>query len=123
MSDVLSLHLPLTASTRGLIDADALGRLPDGAVLVNTSRGGIVDEVALVAALRSGRLAAAGLDVFDDEPLPADDPLTTAPNVVLAPHVAWLTVPSLERHCRIAIENCRRLHDGVPLLHEVPPED
>jgi phosphoglycerate dehydrogenase-like enzyme len=122
-SEILSLHLPLTPDTQHLIDAAALARLPDGAVLVNTSRGGIVDEAALVTALRNGKIAAAGLDVFTDEPLPADDRIATAPNVVLAPHVAWLTGPSLDRHCRVAIENCRRLHDGVPLLHEVLPED
>jgi phosphoglycerate dehydrogenase-like enzyme len=118
-SDILSLHLPLTAETAGIVDAAALARLRPGAILVNTARGGLVDEAALVAALREGRLLAAGLDVFADEPLPADHPLLRLPNVVLAPHLAWLTAETLERSLVVAIENCRRLGAGMPLLHRV----
>ncbi len=85
-SDVLSLHLPHTEATENLLDARALDRMPEGAILVNTARGGLVDEAALAERLRSGRLGGAGLDVFREEPLPADHPLLDAPNLALAPH-------------------------------------
>ncbi len=85
-SDVLSLHAPHTEATENLLDAAALDRMPQGAILVNTARGGLVDESALAARLRDGRLVGAGLDVFREEPLPADHPLTRAPRLVLAPH-------------------------------------
>jgi D-3-phosphoglycerate dehydrogenase len=87
-SDYLSVHVPLTAETRHLINAERLAALRPHAALLNASRGPIVDTDALLAALDSGRLAWAGLDVYEDEPLPADSPLRTAPNVVLTPHVA-----------------------------------
>lgn len=118
-SDIVSLHLPLTPDTEGLIGAAALRSMKPGAVLVNTSRGGLVDEPALVAALRSGRLRAAGLDVVAAEPAAAGNPLFALPNVVVAPHVAWLTPETLDRSLGIAFENCRRLRDGEALLHRV----
>jgi (S)-sulfolactate dehydrogenase len=90
-ADAVSLHVPLTPATRRLIDAARIGRMKPGAVLVNSARGGIVDEAALVAALRSGRLAGAALDVFEHEPLPAGSPLAGVPNLVLTPHVAGVT--------------------------------
>lgn len=119
VSDILSLNAPATEQTRGLFDTAAFSKLKPGAVLVNTARGELVDEVALVAALKSGRLGGAGLDVFAQEPLPADHPLLALPNVVLAPHVAWLTPETLDRSLSVAIENCLRLQDGRPLLHQV----
>jgi D-3-phosphoglycerate dehydrogenase len=88
-SEVVSVHLRLSPESTGLLDASRLGRLPPGAVLVNTARGAIVDEAALVGALHSGRLGGAGLDVFASEPLAAGHPLRAAPNVVLTPHVGW----------------------------------
>lgn len=118
-SDVVSLHVPLTPATESLIDAAALARMKPGAVLVNTARGGLVDQAALVAALTSGRLAAAGLDVFVHEPAGADNPLFRLDNVVVAPHVAWLTTGTFDRSFARAAENCRRLRDGSPLLHRV----
>ena len=118
-SDVVSLHLPLTADTARLIDAAALARMKPGAVLVNTARGGLVDQAALTAALASGHLAAAGLDVFATEPENPADPLFTLPNVVVAPHVAWLTTGTFERSFALAAENCRRLRAEQPLLHQV----
>jgi phosphoglycerate dehydrogenase-like enzyme len=118
-SDVVSLHIPETAETRGLINAAAIARMKPGAVLVNTARGGLVDQAALVAALQSGHLAAAGLDVFGAEPLDPMDPLLGLPNVVLAPHVAWLSTGTFARSFSIAAENCRRLQGNEALLNRV----
>jgi len=94
-ADIVTLHLPLTAETRHLLDAEAFGRMRPGAVLVNTCRGGLVDETALLAALAGGRLGAAYLDVFESEPLPAASPLRTAERVVLSPHAAWYSPTAL----------------------------
>ncbi|HLR99680.1 MAG TPA: 2-hydroxyacid dehydrogenase [Mycolicibacillus parakoreensis] len=118
-SDIVSLHLPLTESTHHLLDADALGLLRPDAVLVNTARGPIVDEVALTEALRTGRLAAAGLDVFDTEPVAADNPLLALGNVVVSPHVTWYTADTMRRYLATAIDNCRRLADGRDPAHVV----
>ncbi|MBN9509546.1 MAG: 2-hydroxyacid dehydrogenase [Alphaproteobacteria bacterium] len=118
-SDVVSLHLPLTAKTERIMDAAAFAQMKSGAVLVNTARGGLVDHAALVAALESGRLGAAGLDVFAQEPPAPDDPLFAFPNVVVAPHVAWLTTGTFDRALAKAAENCRRLAQGKRLLHQV----
>ncbi|MEE6178770.1 2-hydroxyacid dehydrogenase [Mycobacterium sp. 050134] len=120
-SDIVSLHLPLTAQTHHLLGRDALDRMKPSAVLVNTSRGAVVDESALVDALRGGRLAAAGLDVFDAEPVAADNPLLGLDNVVLTPHVTWCTVDTMRRYLTEAVDNCRRLRDGEPLAHLVTP--
>ena len=96
-SDVVSLHLPLDDSTRGLLGRERLGRMKHDAVLVNTARGGIVDEAALAAMLREGRLGGAALDVFEHEPLAAGSPLAGAPRLLLTPHIAGVTVESNER--------------------------
>lgn len=96
-ADVVSLHLPLTASTRGLVDASRIAAMRPGAILVNTSRGGIVDEAALASALHAGRLGGAALDVFEHEPLPAGSPLAGAPRLLLTPHIAGLTSESNAR--------------------------
>lgn len=119
VSDILSLHAPATPDTRGRFDAAAFDALRPGAILVNTARGELVDEPALVSALTSGRLRGAGLDVFAHEPLASDHPLFALPNVVLAPHVAWLTPETLERSLSVAMDNCQRLGDGRPLIHQV----
>ncbi len=118
-SDIVSLHLPLTDDTRGLLDRAALARMKPGAVLTNTSRGAVVDEGALVDALRDGRLGGAGLDVFDVEPVAADNPLLGLDNVVLTPHVTWYTVDTMQRYLVEAVANCRRLRDGKQLAHVV----
>ena len=118
-SDIVSLHLPLTDATAGLLGRDALAAMKPDAVLVNTSRGPIVDEAALVDALRGGRLAAAGLDVFATEPVPADNPLLGLPNVVLTPHVTWYTADTMRRYLEFAVDNCERLRDGRDLAHVV----
>lgn len=117
--DIVSLHLPLTAQTHHLLDRDALARLKPTAVLVNTSRGAVVDEAALVDALRGGRLAAAGLDVFEREPVAPDNRLLELDNVVLTPHVTWYTADTMRRYLTEAIANCRRLRDGEPLANVV----
>jgi len=96
-SDAVTLHVPLTGETRHLIDAARIGRMKPGAVLVNSARGGVVDEAALVAALRAGRLGGAALDVFEHEPVPAGSPLAGVPNLVLTPHVAGVTRESNAR--------------------------
>jgi phosphoglycerate dehydrogenase-like enzyme len=89
------------------------------AVLVNTSRGPIIDEAALVDALSAGRLAAAGLDVFGVEPVAADDPLLALDNVVLTPHVTWYTADTMRRYLGEAVDNCKRLRDGRDLVNLV----
>jgi phosphoglycerate dehydrogenase-like enzyme len=118
-ADVVSLHLPLTDDTADLIDAAAFARMKLGAVLINTARGGLVDQPALTEALASGRLAGAGLDVFVDEPHDKSEALFHLPNVVLTPHIAWLTTGTFDRSFVLAAENCRRLAAGEPLLHRV----
>lgn len=118
-SDIISLHLPLTEQTTGLIDRDALARMKPTALLVNTSRGPIVDEAALIEALQSGRLAAAGLDVFAEEPVDPTNPMLALDNVVLTPHVVWYTRDTMGRYLAEAIDNCRRLRDGKALRNVV----
>jgi phosphoglycerate dehydrogenase-like enzyme len=118
-SDIVSLHLPLTPDTHHLLNRDAIARMKPNAVLVNTSRGAVVDEGALVDALRHGRLAAAGLDVFEAEPVAPDNPLLTLDNVVLTPHVTWYTADTMQRYLAEAVANCRRLRDGQPLANVV----
>ena len=93
-ADVVTLHVPLVASTRHLIDAARLARMKPGAILINTSRGGVVDEAALAAALSGGTIGGAALDVFEQEPLPAGSPLASCPNLLLTPHIAGVTAES-----------------------------
>lgn len=97
MSDVVSLHVPLVESTRGLFSAERIASMKPGAVLVNTARGGIVDELALAAALRSGHLGGAAIDVFEHEPLPASRHFEGCPKLLLTPHIAGVTAESNER--------------------------
>lgn len=118
-SDIVSLHVPLTEQTRHMIDAQALAAMKPGAILVNTARGALVDEAALVRSLASGHLGGAGLDVFDQEPVGAGNPLLQMPNVVVTPHLAWLTAQTLERSFAIAVDNCTRLREGRALRHEI----
>jgi phosphoglycerate dehydrogenase-like enzyme len=122
-SDFLSLHLPLTPETRGLINRTTLARMKPGAVLINTSRGGLVCEADLVSALESKRLAGAGLDVFEQEPPPADHPLLRMENVVLTPHGAGVDILSLGDMARSAAEAVASLSRGEwPTEKVVNPE-
>ena len=118
-SDVVSLHLPLTEQTRHLLSAKTLGRMRPGSVVVNVSRGGLVDELALVDALRSGHIAGAALDVFAQEPLPADHPLRDAPNLIMTPHVAWRSNTSLGALQQGAVDRARRALAGEALVDVV----
>lgn len=113
-ADVISLHLPLTPQTRGLLGREELARMKPTAILVNTARGGLVDEEALVEALREGRLYGAGLDVFAVEPLPPDHPLTRLENVVLAPHTGALSPEAAQRGVEMAVENLALWLQGRP---------
>jgi D-3-phosphoglycerate dehydrogenase len=118
-SDIVSLHLPLSDETRGLVSADVLQRMRRGAIVVNVSRGGLVDEVALADALTSGQIAGAGLDTFSTEPLPADHPLRDAPNTILTPHIAWRSNQSTGALQAGAVERVRRVLTGQPLIDVV----
>ena len=116
---MVSLHIPETQENRRLIHKAAIAHMKPGAVPVNTARGGLVDQAALVAALQSGHLGAAGLGVFAAEPLDPAATLLGLPNVVLAPHIAWLSTGTFARSFSIAAENCLRLKRGEAFLHRV----
>ena len=118
-ADWLLLACPLTDRTRGLVDAAALALLPPGARLVNVSRGEVVDEPALIDALRAGALSGAYLDVFAHEPLPADSPLWDMPNVIVTPHTAGHSDGNEARVAALFLDNLRRWHAGQPLLNRV----
>ncbi|MGI8415253.1 MAG: D-2-hydroxyacid dehydrogenase, partial [Nakamurella sp.] len=113
--------VPLTDQTRGMIGATAIDRMHSGAVLVAVGRGGVVDEAALVQALRQGRLAGAALDVFAEDPLPVDSPLWDLPNVLLSPHSAELSQQQTERIVAVFTENLRRYLAGDELLGPIEP--
>ena len=114
-SDVVSIHLVLSERTRGLIGARELGLMKRGAYLVNTSRGPIVDEAALIRALQDGTIAGAGLDVFDEEPLPRDHPFRRLPNIVITPHLGYVTEETYRIFYGQAVEDIKAYLDGTPL--------
>jgi len=118
-ADIVSLHLPVTPATRNILDAAAIARMRPGAVLVNTARGGLLDEAALAAALRSGHLLAAGLDVFEQEPPPADHPLLGLQNVVLTPHISAGTRDAFEEKLTAALGNVEAFFAGRPIRNAV----
>lgn len=119
-ADVVVLCVPLTPQTRRLVDADFLGRMRDGGLLVNVARGAVVDTDALVAEVTSGRLSAA-LDVTDPEPLPAGHPLWTAPGVLVTPHVGGNSTAFQPRAEQLIVDQLRRFAAGEPLHHQVDP--
>jgi D-3-phosphoglycerate dehydrogenase len=114
-ADFLSIHLVLSERTRGLIAGAELVQMKPTAALINTSRGPIVDEAALVAALRVGVIAAAGLDVYDREPLPAGHPLTTLPNVVLLPHLGYVSEDGMRHMYGQVVEDIAAFLAGTPI--------
>jgi phosphoglycerate dehydrogenase-like enzyme len=116
-ADVLAIAAPFTPQTAGLIDGRRVGLLPQGALVVAISRGGILDEAALLEGLRSGRLAGAGLDVFAEEPLPADSPLWDVPNLLVSPHCSGSSWQTRERVWSITADNVRRFLAGEPLVN------
>jgi phosphoglycerate dehydrogenase-like enzyme len=118
-ADIVSLHIPLTNETRGIIDAAALAKMKPGAVLVNTARGPVVEQAALVAALESGHLGAAGLDVYEQEPVRAGHPLARFPNVVLTPHIAAATRDTYAAKMQGVFSNIARFHAGTPMRDQV----
>jgi phosphoglycerate dehydrogenase-like enzyme len=113
-ADIISLHVPLTSDTRRLINEGTLSKFKDGTFLINTSRGPVVDNIALANALKSGKLGGAALDVFDPEPLPDDHPLMQAPNTLFTPHIGARTHIALERMNDVVDDVIRVLQDQPP---------
>ena len=118
-SDFVSLHTPLTKATHHLIDATALRKMKPTAFLINTARGGLVDQQALAQALHDDTIAGAALDVTDPEPLPPDDPLLAAPNLIVVPHIGSATKRTRARMADLAVDNLLAGLDGLPLPHQV----
>ncbi len=114
-SDVVSLHCPLNDDTKGLVNARRIAAMKDGAMLLNTARGAVVDDRALADALNSGKLAGAGLDVMTTEPPKADNPLLTAKNCVITPHIAWAPLEARRRLMKICEDNVRAFVEGTPI--------
>src|SRR5262249_13347865 len=121
-SDFVSLHTPLRPTTRYLIGAEQLEKMKPSALLINTARGAVVDQQALVEALRLRRIAGAGLDVFEVEPLPLSDPLLTLDNVVLLPHIGSASIATRTKMAVLAAENLAAGLQGLPLPHPVNPD-
>ena len=115
VSDVISLHCPLFPETRGLINRETIAKMKDGAILLNTSRGPLIDDRALSEALKSGKLYAAGADVAAVEPIAADNPLLGLPNMILTPHIAWATLEARTRLLDIAAKNAQAFLWGEPV--------
>jgi len=121
-ADFISIHLPLTPETRGLLGREAFAQMRDGVVLVNSARGGIVDEAALVEGLGEGRITAAALDVFDTEPLEPGSPLLEAPNLILTPHIGSASVATRSRMAELAVDNLLEALAGRSMLRCANPE-
>ena len=114
-SDIISLHCPLTAENTGMINEDAIAKMKDGAILINTARGPLVDEAALAAALKSGKLRGAACDVVSAEPMAATNPLKDAPNCIVTPHMAWAPIESRMRIQSCTARSIRAFLDGHPI--------
>lgn len=118
-SDIVSLHAALTSDTEKMINQTSLSSMKDGAILVNAGRGALIDETVVYEALVSGKLGAAGFDVFTQEPVNEDNPLLTLDNVVLSPHLGWLTTETLDRSVEVAAKNSIAIRDDTPLAFRV----
>lgn len=114
-SDVISLHCPLFPENQGMINRESVGRMKDGVILLNTSRGLLVDEEALAEALKGGKILGAGLDVVSAEPVKADNPLLGCDNCIITPHIAWAPRESRQRLMDIAVDNLRAFCQGKPV--------
>jgi phosphoglycerate dehydrogenase-like enzyme len=114
-ADVITIHMPLSPASRGIVGADDLARMKPTAYLINTSRGPLVDEDALVAALRARRIAGAGLDVYDTEPLPVDHPLRSLPNTLLLPHIGYVTTDNYRAWYGEVVDDIVAWTDGAPI--------
>lgn len=114
VSDIVTLHCPLNAATEKIINGHSISLMKDGATLINTARGGLVDEEALRAALESGKLSAAGVDVISEEPMKPDNPLLGAKNCLITPHIAWVPLETRRRLLKIAAENLKGFLEGNP---------
>ena len=120
-SDIVTLHTLLNPKTQGMMSTREFGMMKSSAVLINTCRGGVVDEMALIRALRDDEIAGAGLDVFEQEPTPKDNPLLTMDNVVVTPHMASVAVETWPRNAAFAMENIARMLRGGELKSLVVP--
>lgn len=114
-ADVISLHCPLTADNSGMIDREAIAKMKDGVILINTARGGLLNEQDVADALNSGKIAAAGLDVVSTEPIKDNNPLLTAKNCIITPHIAWAPKESRQRIMDITASNIKAFLDGAPV--------
>ncbi len=114
-SDVLSLHIPLSAETRGLVNKDSIAKMRDGVIIINTSRGPIVEDEDIIAALESGKVAWYATDVLAKEPPPADFPLLRAPNTIITPHIAWAPLAARLRLRDVAVDNVKAYLSGNPI--------
>ena len=117
--DVISIHCPLNDSTRGMVDESFISKMKDGAIIINTARGAILDERAVANALNSGKLAGAGLDVLAVEPPLPDNPLLTAKNCLITPHIGWATVAARKRLLSILEENLSSFFSGAELKNRI----
>lgn len=114
-ADIISLHCPETAQTKEIINAASIGKMKDGAILINTARGGLIREADLADALKSGKIRAAAADVVSVEPIRLDNPLLSAPNCIITPHMAWAPIEARQRIIQITAENIRAYLEGKPI--------
>lgn len=115
LSDIISLHCPLTAENENMINSETIAKMKDGVIILNNSRGGLVDEQALADALKSGKVYAAGIDAVKVEPITEDCPLLSAPNCFITPHISWASLDCRRRLIRLAIENVKAYLNGKPI--------
>lgn len=115
LSDVVSLHCPLTAENENMINSETIAKMKDGVIILNNSRGGLVDEQALADALKSGKVYAAGIDAVKVEPITKDCPLLSAPNCYITPHISWASLDCRRRLIKLAIENVKAYLEGNPI--------
>ena len=113
-SDVISLHCPLFPETEKMINEQTIGKMKDGVILLNTSRGGVIDETAVAEGLRSGKIRAAAVDVVSEEPMRRDNPMLTAPNCIITPHMAWAPIETRKRLLGVVAENIRGFLNSSP---------